>query len=147
MRTRAESGFSGPATRRKVGVLPAPVGPSSTTNAPSLTVSDRSETAVVAPKRFETLSSVTSAMSELHRGRVIMERGLDGAAGIGVEQRDAVRSEFEPDAVADRHLEVGGQPGFRQAMRSRDGDDLRGTEIFRPENLAAQGGLIVQAHM
>src|SRR3984885_6274358 len=147
MRIRPASGFSRPATRRKVVVFPAPVGPSSTTNAPPSTVSDRSETALVAPKRFETPSSVTSAMSELHRARMIMERGLDGAAGSGVEQRDAVRAEFEPDAVADRHFQIGGQSGFRQAMRRCDGHDLCRAEIFRAENLAAQRGLIVQAHM
>src|SRR3984885_7003139 len=117
MRIRPASGFSRPATRRKVVVLPAPVGPSNTTNAPSSTVSDRSETALVAPKRFETPSSVTSAMGELHAGRTIMERGPDGAAGSSVEQRDAVRTEFEPHAVADRYLQIGGQSGFRQAMR------------------------------
>src|SRR5271169_2232917 len=114
MRIRPASGRSRPATRRKVVVLPAPVGPSNTTNAPSSTASDRSETALVAPKRFETPSRATSAMGELHRGRMVMERGPDGAAGNGVEQRDAVRTEFEPHAVADRHLEVGGQSGFRQ---------------------------------
>ena len=78
---------------------------------------------------------------------MIMERGQDGAAGSGVEQRDAVRTEFEPHAVADRHLQIGGQSGFRQAMRGRDGNDLCGAEIFGAENLAAQRGLIVQAHM
>src|SRR3984957_18252772 len=134
MRIRPASGRSRPATRRKVVVFPAPVGPSNTTNAPSSTVSERSETALVAPKRFDTPSSVTSAMGELHRGRRIMERGQDGAAGGGVEQRDAVRTEFEPNAVADRHLEIRGQSGFRQAMRGRDGDDLCRTEIFRAEN-------------
>src|ERR1700733_3535664 len=147
MRIRPASGFSRPATRRKVVVLPAPVGPSSTTNAPSSTVSDRTETALGAPKRFETPSSVTSAMGELHRARMIMERGQDGAAGSGVEERDAVRTEFEPNAVADRHLEIGGQSGFRQAVRGGDGDDLCGAKIFRAENLAAQRGLIVQAHV
>ena len=55
-------------------------------------------------------------MGELHRARVIMERGQDGAAGRGVEQRNAVRTEFKPYAVADRHLEISGQSGFRQAM-------------------------------
>src|SRR6202020_3274814 len=96
MRIRPASCFWRPAIRRKVVVLPATVGPSSTTNAPSSTVSDRSETALVAPKRFETPSSVTSAMGELHRGRMIMERGQDGAAGRGGEQGDAVRAEGEP---------------------------------------------------
>src|SRR6202453_1910266 len=112
MRIRPPSAFSRPATRRKVVFLPAPVGPSSTTNAPSSTVSDRSETALVAPKRFETPSSTTSAMGELHRGRMIMERCQDGAAGSGVEQRDAVRTEFESHAIADRHLQIGGEAGF-----------------------------------
>src|ERR1700753_3264444 len=110
MRIRPASGFSRPATRRKVVVLPAPVGPSSTTNVPSSTVSERSETALVAPNRFETPSSITSAMGELHRTRVIMQRGQDGAARSGVEQRNAIRTEFEPNAVADRHFEIGGQP-------------------------------------
>jgi hypothetical protein len=45
------SGISRPAIRRSVVVLPAPVGPSSTTNSPSATVSDRSlMTAVTSPK-------------------------------------------------------------------------------------------------
>src|ERR1700741_5304080 len=106
MKMRPVSGLSRPATKRKVVVLPAPVGPSNTTNAPSSTVSDRSETALVAPKRFETPSSTTSAMGELHRGRMIMERGQDSAARSGVEQRDAVRTEFEPHAVAHRHPQI-----------------------------------------
>src|SRR5277367_2380545 len=117
MRIRPASGFSRPATRRKVVVLPAPVGPSSTTNAPSSTARDKSETALVAPKLFETPSSTTSATGELQRRRTIMERGLDGAARSGVEQRDAVRTEFEPNAGADRHLEVRGQSSFRLSMQ------------------------------
>ena len=37
----------------------------------------------------------------------------DGATGRSVEQRNAVRPEFKPYAIADRHLEIGGHASFR----------------------------------
>ena len=44
-------------------------------------------------------------------------------------------------------LRLAGNRAFARPCGSRDGDDLCGAEIFRAENLAAQRGLIVQAHM
>src|SRR5271165_1557372 len=108
MRIRPASGRSRPATRRNVVVLPAPVGPSNTTNAPSSTVSDRLDTACVAPKRFDTPSSATSDMGVFHRLCVIMKRGANGVTGAGVEQRNAVRPEFEPDRIPDGYLGISG---------------------------------------
>ena len=86
-------------------VLPAPVGPSNTTNAPSSMVSERSDTAGVAPKRFDTPSSDTSDMGVLHRWSMVMERRANGVTGSGVEQRDAVRAKCEPNGIADGHFD------------------------------------------
>src|SRR5689334_3111948 len=92
MLTRPASGVSRPATRRKVVVLPAPVGPSSTTNSPSPIVSDRSRTASTVPKRLETLERTTSAMG----GRLV-QRALQRPAARLLEHRQLVGLEGEPD--------------------------------------------------
>src|SRR5437660_8334721 len=57
-----------PAIMRSVVVLPQPEGPSSTTNSPSATSSDRSSTASVSPKRLVTPERLSAATSD-HLGQ------------------------------------------------------------------------------
>src|SRR5258707_6289008 len=102
------SGRSSPATRRKVVVLPAPEGPSSTKNPPSGIASDRSSTAAMSPKRLARPARATSAMRRLRapplgrsRGRAVVERGLDRPARAGVEQRELLGAKREPHGLAD----------------------------------------------
>src|SRR3954451_25489545 len=97
--TRPRSGRSSPATSRKVVVLPAPVGPSSTTNSPSATVRVRSPTAAFRPKLLLTESSRISAMR-----RLLVERGAQGPAGALDEEGKLLGAEIETDLLprADR---------------------------------------------
>ena len=62
------SGFSSPAISRKVVVLPAPVGPSSTKNSPSRIVRSSSEMAVVRPLYpYKHRQIVTTHKTEIKR--------------------------------------------------------------------------------
>src|SRR5262249_45502450 len=111
MATLPASGFSRPATRRNVEVLPAPVGPSSTTKDPSSTSSERSSTASVSPKRFVTPFTLTSAM-----GRSFVESGRDGAPAGLVEERELIWAEVEAEALPDPQFELGRGAGMQHPM-------------------------------
>jgi hypothetical protein len=84
-------------------------------------------------------------MGVLHRWRMVMERRANGETGAGVEQREAVRAEFDPDRITDGDFDVRRESRFDHTVRGRDGDDLSGAEVFRPENFAPQPSAIVQA--
>src|SRR5215831_13122805 len=98
MHTLPRSGRSRPAINRSVVVLPAPVGPSSTTNSPSATASDSARTASIAPNRLLTSTSATSATA-----RLIIKRRLQGSTGYGVEQAEPVPLQSEPHGLAPLH--------------------------------------------
>src|SRR3954467_2252992 len=102
------SGISSPATRRNVVVLPAPVGPSSATNSPSPTSSDRSLIAGAPLNALETALISTSAMRAS-----LMQRGANRPAGCFVEDRQYVWLEIEPDALSGAEAPVGGRPGLQ----------------------------------
>src|SRR5687768_3706483 len=125
MNTCPLSGRSRPATRRSVVVLPAPVGPSSTTNSPSAMVRSSSLTAVVLPKTLVMSRREISAMLPPCK-----ERGLDRAARGLVEDRESRGAEREPDSLARRHPAIGGDACLEQAVGRIDRDDLRRPQVF-----------------
>src|SRR5262245_33922524 len=96
MEMRPASTCSSPARRRNVVVLPAPVGPSKTTNSPSAMVSDTPETAVTGPKRLLMPCSTTSAMGD-PRHEIASQRAL----GLAVEDDERAALEAEPHGLAD----------------------------------------------
>src|SRR5260221_2799579 len=128
MTTSPASGRSRPAIRRSVVVLPAPVGPSSTTNSPSAIESERSRTASTSPKRLLTAVSARSAT-----GGSLVEGCLEGAAARGVEDRDPIVIEAEPYRLADACSRARRQPRLHLAIRDRDGDDLGRAKLLDAE--------------
>src|SRR4051794_12897965 len=104
------SARSKPATSLSVVVLPAPVGPRSTTNSPSAMVRSRRSMASVWPKR---LLTPLSAMSAMRASLEIVERAADGAAARLLEQRQPFAAEGEPDGLAARDPNIGGKPGLQ----------------------------------
>src|SRR5438128_787190 len=90
------SGVSRPATSRSSVVLPAPVGPSSTTSSPSGIARLTSFSASTSPKRLVTRSMTISAMEGSFE-----EAAAQGAAGDGVEHHDAIVLEGEAQLLAD----------------------------------------------
>src|SRR6185369_5124510 len=96
------SGFSRPATSRSSVVLPAPVGPSSTTSSPLGTVRLTSFAASTVPKRLVTRSITTSAMAGLFK-----KAALQRAAGHRIEHDDALLGEAQPHLLADASLARG----------------------------------------
>src|SRR5437016_5168097 len=133
IRRRPASGLSRPATRRSVVVLPAPVGPSRTTNSPSPIPSESSRTASVLPKLLQTASSRTSAM----RAAIVQCRTQD-AAGPAIEDRQFFRAEREPDRLAEPNRHLRAEARLHEAACGRHGDDLGGTEILDAIDGAAQ---------
>ena len=80
--------------------------------------------------------------------RAVMQRGPDGAAGSGVEQREAVRTEREPDAVADRTVMIGGQSGLRPGHAAVSTVTICVVPRYSvPKTSPRSRGLIVEAHM
>src|SRR6202050_315433 len=126
------SGRSRPVTSRSVVVLPAPLGPSSTTNSPSLMANDKSRTASIDPKRWLTWQSATLAMA-----CASVARRPDRRTGPRVEQRKRVGAKRQPNDLADLHRQARRQPSFDLTLLGVDSDDLRGAEIFRAEHAAA----------
>src|ERR1700691_4517122 len=126
------SGRSSPVISRSVVVLPAPLGPSNTTNSPSLMANDKSRTASIDPKRLLTWRSGTLAMADAP-----MTRGPDRCAGLRVEQRKRIGAKRQPNHLADLHGQARRQSGFDLPLLGIDGDDLRRAEIFRAEHAAA----------
>src|ERR1043166_3970318 len=92
------SGYSSPATRRSVVVLPAPVGPSRTTNSPSAMLSERSRTASTSPKRLPTCRITISAMTV-----ALIERAARRPPARHVEHHQILRIEGEPHRLAQPH--------------------------------------------
>src|SRR3984957_2489585 len=126
------SGRSRPVMSRSVVVLPAPLGPSNTTNSPLSIANDKSRTASIGPKRLLTWRSVTSAMAGARGGR-----SPDRDAGLRVEQRRRIATKRQPDHLADLHRQARRQPGFDLPLLGIDRDDLRRAEIFRAEHTSA----------
>src|SRR5437879_6014022 len=117
--TLPSSGASSPAMRRKVVVLPAPVGPSSTRNSPSPTASVSRLTASTLPKPLLMPERMTSAM-ELS----IEERGAHRAARRLVEEGELLGAKPEADPLAAVEADIGGEPGAQGAVGGGEGDDL-----------------------
>src|SRR6476646_3949548 len=102
---RPAAGCSSPAIRRSVVVLPAPVGPRSTKNSPSLMVRSIAATAAIAPKRLLSPETAISAMAG-----ALLQGGADGSAGHAVEDRGALGAEREADHVAGLRRDLGREP-------------------------------------
>src|SRR6266702_5969056 len=144
--TSPVSGFSSPAIRRSVVVLPAPLGPSRTTNSPSFTSSDRSSTARMSPKRFDTLRSWISAMSVSVCGNC-MDGARQQAARSGVVKQRAFLAERQTDRRPGRQAIVLAGAHAHGAEHGFDHQNLMRAEIFVGDHLAAQRTAIVDHHV
>src|SRR4051812_42820127 len=143
MAIRPASGRSSPAIRRRVVVLPAPVGPSSTTNSLSLMSRSRASTATVSPNALRIPVRRTSAMGDLR----LKQSGGQGALAAGVEQDDLAGIEGEPDLLTDRGtLRIGSANAQPSGLRV-DGHHLAGTHIFDAEYLAADHAVVCEVNM
>src|SRR5690242_5192788 len=140
--TWPSSGASSPAIRRKVVVLPAPVGPSRTRNSPSPTARVSRLTASTLPKRLLMPERMTSAMK-----LSFVERRAHRASRRLVEEGELLGPESEADPLATIDAHIGGEPGPQGAVRGGEGNDLGRAEIFGAEDLAAHGPLITEAHI
>src|SRR5207245_7671276 len=122
IRTVPRSGASKPAMKRKVVVLPQPLGPSSETHCPGRTEKDRPSTAVTLPKRLTTSCSSTAltAFSSLLRA-------VDPGADDPVQAEDAV--EHQDEDRRDAHHDHGGRGQGEIELgphRAEDRDRQRG---------------------
>ena len=156
MRIDPVSGHSSPATRRSVVVLPAPVGPSSTTNSPFATVRSRLSTASVVPKRLLTLESAISAirasllMGGCARARsrntcILSQCSPDCPAACLIEERKALTAKREADRLARGDGGARGKPRLQLTVLGGHRHDLGGAEIFRAEDRSAELRCIVEA--
>src|SRR5437763_1922932 len=136
------SGISNPAIRRKVVVLPAPVGPSSATNSPSRMASERSSTARVFSKVLLTALISTSAMRAS-----LMQRGSDRPPRALIEDRQRISAEVETDALTGPKRHAGGRTRFQCTIARRHGDDLRRAQILHAVDLAAHHAAIAEPDM
>src|SRR5688572_23851871 len=127
---------------RKVVVLPAPVGPSSTANSPSAMSSESPSTAVTVLNCFTTLRSEISAMS-----RSIMKGRPDRTPRRLVEQRQAVTQEGEADLLARIHRNARRHFHLHPALRHLHGHDLHGAQILAAEDLTAKARGVIEAYM
>src|SRR5690349_15143289 len=93
------SGFSRPATKRSSVVLPAPVGPSSTTSSPLGTVRLTSFTASTSPKRLVTRSMTTSAI--FAPTCALEQAALQRLARYGIEDDEAFLCKPQSHIFAD----------------------------------------------
>src|SRR5579871_4957834 len=142
MWTLPRSGFSSPATRRSVVVLPAPVGPRSTMNSPSAMWSESSATAWRSPKRLAIPESTTSAMQ-----RPLHQRRAQRSAARAVEQREPFGAEGEAYLLPAPDWSLGRHPGAQAAMGGRKGNDLGRAQIFGAQHFAPHGTSIGEAHV
>src|SRR5258708_35246818 len=101
--------------RRSVVVLPALVGPSSTTNSPSAILSERSCTASTSPKRLPTCRNTTSAIAI-----ALIERALRRTSGRHVEHHEMVGLEGEAHRLAEPDRQRAAPPA--RALRPRTAD-------------------------
>src|SRR5690242_13853416 len=127
---------------RKVVVLPAPVGPKSTVNAPSAISSERSSIAVTVLKRLVTLRNEMSAMMD-----PLIQRRAQGAAGVLVEERQAVAKEGEAHLLTGIDHNTCGYLYLDADLKRLHCHDLHRAQIFGAENLAATGRPIIEADM
>src|SRR5437899_1580440 len=118
--------------RRNVVVLPAPVGPSRTTNSPSATRSDRSRTASISPKRLLTCRNAISAIAN-----ALIKSASHRTAGRSIEHDQRLRLEGEADRLAQPNRRVRRETRLDVALPGVDGHDLRRAEIFGAEHTAA----------
>src|SRR6185437_10429381 len=132
MATVPASGCSSPEINRNVVVLPAPLGPRSTTNSPWLIASERSRTASTGPKRLLTSRTTTLAMS----GAPIRCRS-DRRSGPRIKQRQCLGSERESDYLADFDWRARRQPRLDATLLRLNGNDLRRPQILGAENTTA----------
>src|SRR6516165_2866752 len=116
MAIRPSSGASSPAIRRSVVVLPAPVGPSSTTSSPSPTASDMRVAAATRPKRLLTSDRMTSAMD-----LPIQQRRAHRPAGGLVQQRQLLSPEAQPHPLVAAKPDIGGEPRPERAVGGGEG--------------------------
>src|SRR5207248_9086435 len=127
MRTLPLSGLSRPAASRSVVVLPAPVGPRSTTNSPSPTRRLKSRMACVCPNDFETPWRMSSAM-----GHPLVQGRPEHAARCPLEEGELLRTELQTRGLARPHPHLRRDTGLdERALRSGEGDDLVGAEVLR----------------
>src|SRR5256885_2419177 len=127
MRTVPVSGVSRPAASRSVVVLPAPVGPRSTTNSPSPTCKLKSRTACARPNDFETPSRMSSAM-----GHPLVQGRSEHSARCLLEEGELLRTELQTRGLARPHPDVRRDTGLdERALRGGEGDDLVRAEVLR----------------
>src|SRR5260221_5867896 len=136
------SGYSSPAMRRSVVVLPAPVGPSRTMNSPSAMLSERSCTASTSPKRLLTCCNTISAMAI-----ALIERALRRASGRHVEHHEMIGLEGEAHGLAEPNRQARRQARLDLALLDLDGDDLRRAEILGTEDATTYRRVIGQHHV
>src|SRR6476661_7435335 len=123
------SGRSRPLISRSVVVFPAPLGPSSTTNSPSLMVSDRSQTASTVPKRLLTRRRLTLAIAAAP-----MACCLDCSAALRIEQCQASRLERQAYRLTDLYRRARCQSRLDATLFGVDGNDLGRSEILGAED-------------
>src|ERR1700674_4550574 len=137
------SGCSRPATRRKVVVLPAPLGPSSTKNSPLPIDRERSSTASTSRKRLVTPLRVTSAMGHFlaHDERAFA--GQQPLRMAVVEQR-ALDAEGEADGRVKRHDVVLFDTNPHDTRGGFDHQYLVRAQVFVGHDTPAQPAVVVE---
>src|SRR5438128_7777478 len=135
------SGLSSPATRRSKVVLPAPVGPSKTTNSPLGMVRLTSFAASTSPKRLVTRSMTTSAMSHLFE-----QAALQCSTGDGIEYHQSLPPESQSDLLAHAHSARRGKASLQLSVLCVHGHDLHGTHVLGAEHFTAHA-VIDQLHV
>mmetsp|Transcript_27197 Transcript_27197/g.49685 ORF Transcript_27197/g.49685 Transcript_27197/m.49685 type:complete len:207 (+) Transcript_27197:458-1078(+) len=132
IQTSPLSSFSNPEIRRSVVVLPAPVGPSSTTNAPSGMVSETSLMPTSLPKDLDRFFRTTSAMGQ----HLVVQFRPQGLTGGGVKEGDFGGLKGQAHLFAHGgHLGTI-NAGLKLTIGRVERDDLGGAEIFRGQDFA-----------
>src|SRR5271155_3033298 len=72
----------------------------------------------------------------------LVERAARRTPAGRVEYHEVLRTEGEPDCVAERHLRARGQTRLDLALFGVDGDDLRGAEILGAEDATSDRRVI-----
>ena len=138
------SGRSSPAISRSVVVLPAPVGPSSTTNSPSAMCRSRPSTATVSPKALaDALDVHVSHAAPPVDGVTVRTARPDPLSNSDSRAPFSAR----PTWFAGREPDFGRHPRLDDAVGRLHRDDLRRAEIFGAVDGAAQLGGVVEADM
>src|SRR6185295_16713390 len=138
--TLPSSACSSPPIKRKVVVLPAPVGPRRTRSSPSAMSSVNLSTATTEPKHL-----VTEARETLANPTSMIKRGGgQRTLSDAVEQHETRRPELEPHRFAGSGAYRSGYARLHRTILRRDGDDLRRAEILRAKDRTAQRRGIVE---